>query len=638
MATLYCPVLITMESEDANFVQSDTFQGARSGWRSVAAGGDDGRVGYWVDSGSSAPSQIRSKRKRGEMEEECISALGPDLILDVQSAKSLLLNLDRAITRNENDRLKHEGKPALFVDSEVELHASVHELHALAASPQYFALITGHAKGQTLTRCVQLLCHANSSIVAGVLTLIAEMSEVNADGPEEDTALILDFLSELLRRNMLELIISGLNTFDWKQEYLGGNNLISFDDDTEKGVVAALQLFENVMEILRGDLEEVVGGHEGLSQTSNLFADSLKNSAVGLADALSSILGKVRGFHHLKLHASENLSCLLSLRVEAEKSLASRVSEKSGQVEEVLDRLLQSQAGYRKKAPSSVEEEEFYLNLTLCISTMCRDEPLCKAALVDLQGIDLQLLILKEFKGSVNAQGALQVLRFASSGGSEAVGVAAVEGGALKHAWPFLMGSRALNLKRQEKDVILEHAITFCSQLVSSLHSCTKADSCYRLAAKFKEGESKKLKRVCSLFVRFHAKVQEAEQELEERVQAQKEQVAQVRQAIGATSSASGASAQLLDTEEMKLEVLKNEEVQYASRLQSGLETLQHLAVLVCFGVLTDPSHVHVAREVLSLSAVAAVIREMCAFITDEMQRKHLVGWLAKLQSVSGGE
>jgi hypothetical protein len=86
------------------------------------------------------------------------------------------------------------------------------------------------------------------------------------------------------------------------------------------------------------------------------------------------------------------------------------------------------------------------------------------------------------------------------------------------------------------------------------------------------------------------------------------------------------------------LEVLKNEEVQYASRLQSGLETLQHLAVLVCFGVLTDPSHVHFAREVLSLSAVAAVIREMCAFITDEMQRKHLVGWLAKLQSVSGGE
>ena len=574
------------------------------------------------------------KRSRGEMETEspAVAALGPNDVVDANVVKSLLSNLDRCITRNENDRLKHEGNPAQYVDSEVELHASIQELHSLAASPQFFPVMADHAKGRILGRFIQLLSHANATIAAGLLTLLAEMSEVNENVPK-DVPYILDFVRELLQRNVLDLVIDACNTFEWKQE--PSSDLVSFDDDTEKGVAAALQLLENIMDIYKNDLEEA-GGHDGLSQKSIAHGDAIKNSVMGLMDTLSMMLRKVGGFHFLKLHASEDLSSLLSLDVEAGKSVASRVSEKKEKVKEILDRLLQSQAGYRKKVPASAEEEEFYLNLTLCISTFCKDEDVCKTTLVDLQGIDLQLLILKEYKSSVCAQGALQVLRYASSGDAQAVGVAAVEGGALKHAWPFLMGSRELNLKGPERDTILEHAVIFSSNLVNSLHSCTQADICYRLAAKFKEGGSKKLRRVCALFARYHSRVRQAELELEERVQAQREQVEQVQLAVGDVSSANGASVQLLDSEERKLEMLENDEVQYASRLESGLGILQHLATLACFGVLTDPSHLPIAEEVLDVSAVISTIREMCAFLSaEEQKRKDLVGWLAKLQSLS---
>ena len=119
-------------------------------------------------------------------------------------------------------------------------------------------------------------------------------------------------------------------------------------------------------------------------------------------------------------------------------------------------------------------------------------------------------------------------------------------------------------------------------------------------------------------------------------MQAQREQVEQVRLAVGDVSSANGASAQLLDSEERKLEMLENDEVQYASRLESGLDILQHLATLACFGVLTDPSHLPIAEEVLDVSVVVSTIREMCAFLgAEEQKRKDLVGWLAKLQSLS---
>ena len=50
------------------------------------------------------------------------------------------------------------------------------------------------------------------------------------------------------------------NPFEWKQE--PSSDLVSFDDDTERGVAAALQLLENIMDIYKNDLEEA-GGHDG---------------------------------------------------------------------------------------------------------------------------------------------------------------------------------------------------------------------------------------------------------------------------------------------------------------------------------------------------------------------------------------
>lgn len=58
--------------------------------------------------------------------------------LDSNSLKQLLLSFEKKITKNMKMRMKNSDDPEKFMESELELHAEINELYAVAASPELY--------------------------------------------------------------------------------------------------------------------------------------------------------------------------------------------------------------------------------------------------------------------------------------------------------------------------------------------------------------------------------------------------------------------------------------------------------------------------------------------------------------------
>jgi beta-catenin-like protein 1 len=58
--------------------------------------------------------------------------------LDSNSLKQLLLSFEKKITKNLKMRMKNSDDPEKFMESELELHAELNELYAVAASPELY--------------------------------------------------------------------------------------------------------------------------------------------------------------------------------------------------------------------------------------------------------------------------------------------------------------------------------------------------------------------------------------------------------------------------------------------------------------------------------------------------------------------
>lgn len=57
------------------------------------------------------------------------------------SLRLLLQDFEKKIKQNQKMRMKHPDEPLKFLDSEVELHAELEELCAVAASPELYPIL-----------------------------------------------------------------------------------------------------------------------------------------------------------------------------------------------------------------------------------------------------------------------------------------------------------------------------------------------------------------------------------------------------------------------------------------------------------------------------------------------------------------
>lgn len=118
------------------------------------------------------------------------------------------------------------------MDSELELHESIQELHALATMPELYSLAVDLNLPSTLLGC---LSHENADVSCAVLNLLQELTDLDTvNEAEEQTAVFLD---NLIDQQGISLLTQNLDRLD------------EANKDEFDGVHNTLAIFENLFEI-----------------------------------------------------------------------------------------------------------------------------------------------------------------------------------------------------------------------------------------------------------------------------------------------------------------------------------------------------------------------------------------------------
>ena len=98
--------------------------------------------------------------------------------------RRLLLKLERAIDKNQEQRSKYPDDPTKFINSEADLDAAIKSLMPLSQVPAlaYPELV----KSETISMLIGLLSHENIDIVIDVVELIHELTDEDVGGEDED--------------------------------------------------------------------------------------------------------------------------------------------------------------------------------------------------------------------------------------------------------------------------------------------------------------------------------------------------------------------------------------------------------------------------------------------------------------------
>jgi hypothetical protein len=96
-----------------------------------------------------------------------------DQTFRVSSLKQLLLNFEKKITKNQKMRMKFPDEPEKFLESEMELHAEIQELYAVAASPELYPILVQTGAVTSVLGC---LAHENTDISIAAIGLLQEMT------------------------------------------------------------------------------------------------------------------------------------------------------------------------------------------------------------------------------------------------------------------------------------------------------------------------------------------------------------------------------------------------------------------------------------------------------------------------------
>jgi beta-catenin-like protein 1 len=229
------------------------------------------------------------------------------------SLQQLLVSFEKKINKNQKMRMKHADEPLKFMESELELHAELKELYAVAASPELYPVIV---EAGSVASILGMITHENTDISIEAVGLIQEMTDVDAIQEEESA---MAFIDALLKNQGLELIVQNLSRLD------------EANDEDAQGVYNSMAIIENLIELK--------------PEVATLICEKthiLKFLLLRL---------KVKKFDANKLYCSEILSILLQSGEENQK----RVCNLQGM--DGMEALLQTIAQYRKKDPASLDEE-----------------------------------------------------------------------------------------------------------------------------------------------------------------------------------------------------------------------------------------------------------------------------------------
>ncbi|PSS00257.1 Beta-catenin-like protein [Actinidia chinensis var. chinensis] len=326
---------------------------------------------------------------------------------------------------------------------------------------------------------------------------------------------------------------------------LTDEDVLEDNDEPAQALVDALiennvleLLVQNLLRLSENDPDEMAAIYSTLATIENLIEvkPAVAEMVCEKTKLMRWLLGKikVRDFDGNKQYSSEILAILLQNSTANQKRL--------GQINGV-DVVLQAVAMYKSRDPKTPDEEEMVENLFDCLC--CLLMPLeNKERFLKAEGVELMIIIMNQKKSCYSS--AIRALDFAMTNYPPAC-ERFVDVMGLKTAFPAFMGKIPMNknMKKRYKEELEERLVSLIASLFGGILRGSRKE---RLLSKFVENECEKIDRLMELYMRYA-----------NRVKAETERLNQLE----------------LDDLEM------DEEEKYNRRLESGLYTLQLIAVIL---------------------------------------------------------
>ncbi|KAG3118184.1 hypothetical protein PI124_g3583 [Phytophthora idaei] len=417
--------------------------------------------------------------------------------LDARALKSMANSLKKHVRRNALAREKHADDPTKFLESELALDGELTRWKQVAAKPELFAVMMELQVSRVL---LGLFAHENLDIRLAVLSLLAELTDVDDAATSLEPARMLT--KHLIDEKLLPLLVTNLYQLAATVDSVENSQA----EEETTGIYNSLQILENM-----ADLEPEVCVQVA---DKSILPFLLKQVAPG------------RKFSENKLYASEILSILLQSGAEPRgnfvawigKDRPSEEKKEKNEKVDLMDDLLQALAPYRKKDPSSEEEEELVGNLVNALCSVLL-VPEAQKQFRRLEGLELLLRFMKDRKRLVFG-GALRAMDHALMGNARNC-ERLVEIGGLRSVFSVFMGrhgkykssSSSKASKANEKAKEEENAASLVASMCAWMHEKAPADGYDRLHAKFVENDMEKVDRLVDLFAKYHERVERSGQD-----------------------------------------------------------------------------------------------------------------------------
>lgn len=446
---------------------------------------------------------------------------------EVAETRQLLTQLERAMEKNQEMRLKYPDDPRRFVESEAQLDSALRALVLLTtnASTLYPIFI----QQGSVAHVVGLLAHENADMAAAAIQVLEELTDDDVvDATDEaGSAAIQALVDGLLEHQALELLVSNLKRFHDTPPAVDSAAALENYESDRQAVYHTLSVLENLVS-LRPSVTETLG------------------RTTPVLEWLLARMHRAGRFDENQAYAAELLAILLH---DSETNRAALVRLQG------VDTLLQICARFRYTDPRDAEEAEFFENTVdaLCAALSVREN---RVLFVEAEGVELMIRLLRAKRQARGS--ALKVLDHALSDSEGGMACARfVEALGLRALCPVLM--RPMDGKGALRAQDTEHLLGVLAALLHNLDS----DSVLRLRvlSKFSEQAHAKTDRLLALRA---AAV--------ERVQAAEPRVAEERSVL----AAEGVDAADLEA------------LVYARRLESGLYTLQLLDYVLAWLAMED--------------------------------------------------
>ncbi|KAF7543807.1 hypothetical protein G7Z17_g10441 [Cylindrodendrum hubeiense] len=483
--------------------------------------------------------------------DEADAGVAPEKI-DAAWLRKTALNFEKRITKNAELRAKFEDHPQKFIGSEADLDADIKGLSLLSQHPD---LYSDFVKTGCVASLVSLLAHENTDIAIDAIEIMGELTDEDVAAEESQWN---DLVDAMMDSDVLGLLVSNFSR-------------LNEDDESDRsGIYHALGVIENLCS--RPSAAERVGEDEKLLQW-----------------LLQRIQRKEHSVTQNKQYAAEILA-ILSQASPANRAQLTRLN--------AVDPLLQLVAPYRRRDPEKGSEEEEYMENLFEALTCLADEASGKAKLLEAEGVELCLIMLKEGKRSKPP--ALRLLDHAIGGdaGTE-VCQKVVEAGGLKTIFTLFM--------KTQDHRILEHLVGVFASMLRFLPA--NSPERIRTLAKFVEKDYEKISKLVKLRRDYGGRVARAEQQNE--------------------AERKGLSAE--DREEAELEWL-------SKRIDAGLFTLQTIDQVLAWLVAEDNGAKRKIKQLLAerdeeLGVIGSTLKEQLGALdtTEENQdTREMLGTLVE--------